>query len=102
MKPGTFRTTCSCGRCCEKLCDRVLHLIAARLATMQFTNGGGRNAPITPQQIERRPVSIVECLPVGEVVIEHHCVRNAEPLDRRAYLLRLPFMRELGSMHTHD
>jgi hypothetical protein len=82
----------------EQLLDDVLRLLVASFAEVVVANDA-----FLVDEVERRPVVVVEAAPDGVVVVEHNRIVDGARLHRLLHAFDLVLERELRRMHAdHD
>src|SRR5882762_2151997 len=88
--------------CLQQLVDRGLHRLCPRLARVHLADCAAVQQPVAPDQIERRPVLIVQGAPVGVIAVQHYRIADAEASHRLAYVLGRSLLAQLRGVDPHD
>ena len=95
MPPASTRTSSLVDA--QQLLDRPLGLLVGALAEMLEAD-----APVAVDQVERRPVVVVERPPDRELVVDHDRVADAQLAHRAAHVVEVVLEAELGRVHADD
>ena len=81
----------------EQRLDRSLGLLVGLLAEVREAD-----APVAIDEVDGRPVVVVERTPDREVVVDHDRVLDAEFADRVAHVVEVVLEAELGRVRADD